>query len=294
LTIPDGSKSVDTLGIAHHHPPHLQARIKPAMLSTGSPTGIRRFHAAWVVLSFLHLVAAQAGDGWRGGGRRNTGTSSVAMIILYSVTGVITLMFLAVIATGAVRAHRNPDRFGPRNIPGRPRQSRARGLARAMLETIPIVKFSGLDEPAAAPGKTDVELASQDGGRDLEAGSGDTQTGETIERRDSAGAGVGAPTAVRPPSDGSRTSKDGTAAPTEGARQEPEGRESIEIGPASPTARSTSPNNDTPERRGLMCSICTEEFVKGEDVRLLPCNHKYHPQCIDPWLVNVSGTCPLW
>jgi hypothetical protein len=262
------------------------------MLSTGSPTGIRPFHAAWVVLPFLHLAAAQSGD-WRGG-RRNTGTSSVAMIILYSVTGVITLMFLAVIATGAVRAHRHPDRFGPRNIPGRPRQSRARGLARAMLETIPIVKFSELDEPAAAPGKTDVEMASQDGGRDLEAASGDTQTGETIERRDSAGAGTGAPTAVRRPSDGSATSNRDRTPPVESAPQEPEGRESIQIGPASPTARSPSPNHDAPERRGLMCSICTEEFVKGEDVRLLPCNHKYHPQCIDPWLVNVSGTCPLW
>jgi hypothetical protein len=27
---------------------------------------------------------------------------------------------------------------------------------------------------------------------------------------------------------------------------------------------------------------------------VLPCQHKYHPNCIDPWLLNVSGTCPLW
>jgi hypothetical protein len=44
----------------------------------------------------------------------------------------------------------------------------------------------------------------------------------------------------------------------------------------------------------LGCSICTEDFEKGEDVRVLPCNHKFHPACIDPWLLNVSGTCPLW
>ena len=44
----------------------------------------------------------------------------------------------------------------------------------------------------------------------------------------------------------------------------------------------------------LSCSICTEDFTTGEEVRVLPCQHKYHPACIDPWLLNMSGTCPLW
>ena len=63
------------------------------------------------------------------------------MIILYSITGIITALFLGIIITGAVRAHRHPERYGPRRVAGRIRQSRARGIARAMLETIPIVKF---------------------------------------------------------------------------------------------------------------------------------------------------------
>ncbi|KMP06235.1 hypothetical protein CIRG_05916 [Coccidioides immitis RMSCC 2394] len=100
--------------------------------------------------------------------RGNNGpTTSVAMIILYSVTGVITLLFLGVILTGAVRAHMHPERYGPRNIIGRPRQSRAKGLARAMLETLPIVKFGDLDEPTAQPGAAkagDVEMGSSQGG----------------------------------------------------------------------------------------------------------------------------------
>ncbi|CAF3546405.1 unnamed protein product [Fusarium graminearum] len=41
------------------------------------------------------------------------------------------------------------------------------------------------------------------------------------------------------------------------------------------------------------CSICTEDFVEGVKLRMLPCRHLYHPQCIDPWLTNRSRTCPL-
>jgi len=44
----------------------------------------------------------------------------------------------------------------------------------------------------------------------------------------------------------------------------------------------------------LACSICTEDFIENEKVRILPCRHIYHPQCIDPWLLRIAGTCPLW
>jgi hypothetical protein len=42
------------------------------------------------------------------------------------------------------------------------------------------------------------------------------------------------------------------------------------------------------------CSICTEDFLHGENIRLLPCTHIYHRRCIDPWLLDFAGTCPLW
>jgi hypothetical protein len=42
------------------------------------------------------------------------------------------------------------------------------------------------------------------------------------------------------------------------------------------------------------CSICSEDFEHGQDVRLLPCNHGYHPTCVDSWLLERSATCPLW
>lgn len=42
------------------------------------------------------------------------------------------------------------------------------------------------------------------------------------------------------------------------------------------------------------CSICTEDFGRGVEFRLLPCGHRFHPACIDPWLLQRSLTCPLW
>ncbi|KAI8720194.1 RING-type domain-containing protein [Fusarium sp. LHS14.1] len=41
------------------------------------------------------------------------------------------------------------------------------------------------------------------------------------------------------------------------------------------------------------CSICTEDFGRGVEFRALPCGHRFHPACIDPWLLQRSLTCPL-
>jgi len=188
-------------------------------------------------------------------------TTAVAMIILYSVTGIITALFLIIIITGAVRAHRHPERYGPRNIMGRPRQTRARGIARAMLDTIPVVKFG--EQPKPDSKVTDVELADTDTPvirRSVENdGTQETEMGDQAEPRQSMASvrsGIGAATG-HPDSDAIR----GVAAAESG--------------------------------EALGCSICTDDFETGQDLRVLPCDHKFHPACIDPWLLNVSSTCPL-
>jgi len=40
------------------------------------------------------------------------------------------------------------------------------------------------------------------------------------------------------------------------------------------------------------CSICREGFEDGEQLRLLPCFHRFHVACIDRWLAQ-SRTCPV-
>ncbi|KAF2198511.1 hypothetical protein GQ43DRAFT_378447 [Delitschia confertaspora ATCC 74209] len=189
-------------------------------------------------------------------------STAVAMIILYSITGIITALFLVIIITGAVRAHRHPDRYGPRDVLGRPRQSRARGLGRAILDTIPIVKFGERDPPKP----TDVEL------------------GSTSEARD-----VAAPDTEAAPGAPSNGFHSGVPAnPLQEIRTDQSG-----IAPAQPVVAAATDAQGASSAAGLGCSICTDDFEKGQDIRVLPCGHKFHPECVDPWLLNVSGTCPL-
>ncbi|OJD16660.1 hypothetical protein ACJ73_08862 [Blastomyces percursus] len=226
-----------------------------------------------------------------GEGQRNNDLS-VAMIILYSITGIITALFLTVIIAGAVRAHLNPDRYGPRNTAGRPRQSRAKGIARAMLETLPIVKFGDPEDERAPTAKQDLELASNypDGEHDRSRSDTRTDGVLTPESRE-----VDRRQQLQPEApQQERTAPSVPVASTSHAvaDKEKEQGEGL-IGPASPEPKSV--NQDQLADSGTLgCPICTDDFVKGQDVRLLPCQHKFHPECVDPWLINVSGTCPLW
>ena len=42
------------------------------------------------------------------------------------------------------------------------------------------------------------------------------------------------------------------------------------------------------------CPVCLDDFVPhSTTVRSLPCNHIYHPECIDPFLLRNSSLCPV-
>jgi hypothetical protein len=42
------------------------------------------------------------------------------------------------------------------------------------------------------------------------------------------------------------------------------------------------------------CSICLEEAVEGEDIKVLFCKHWFHSNCISMWVrYKADESCPL-
>jgi Ring finger domain len=204
------------------------------------------------------------------------------MIILYALTSMITVLLLIVIVGGAIKARRHPERYGPRNIIGRPRQSRAKGIAMAMLETLPIVRFGDPDPKQAksVEGERDVEMTP--GTKTPEAGLKETEPGQPSNEAEQMTLNVVAK-ATESTTKPTTTDEAATSSTTKDNTS------------SSPVAALGAQENDVPKPAddSLSCSICTEDFTLGEELRVLPCNHKFHPPCVDPWLLNVSGTCPL-
>ena len=57
-------------------------------------------------------------------------------------------------------------------------------------------------------------------------------------------------------------------------------------------------SNDVPVPAAIgreTCPICIVDFEDDDDVRILPCEgkHRFHQQCVDPWLLELSSSCPI-
>ncbi|KJA19899.1 hypothetical protein HYPSUDRAFT_143064 [Hypholoma sublateritium FD-334 SS-4] len=243
----------------------------------------------------------------------NTG---LALIILYAITGCVSALFCIVIISGAIRAIRNPERYGPRarlGEDGGPPQSRARGITRAILDTFPIVKFGTSQErsnshgsgnvPDKAYNTRDPEANIQMG--DLTPTNGRSLPSESSEYRHSAkpsGSGASLPTSVsrselrldaklrvHPQSSplGGRVPADAQG-----------GAGVVAPGPSNISSIATELQCEdmVPASIGReTCPICIVDFEEGDDIRVLPCEgkHCFHQQCVDPWLLKLSSSCPI-
>jgi hypothetical protein len=200
------------------------------------------------------------------------------MVIVYGIIGAFAAIFLLIVIIGAVCSRRHTGRYIPRLVAGRtpqiragdisqatlarrPRRSRARGIAQVVLDTIPLVKFNNDDDGVDAA-RCDVEMIANG------------PASEHSPSRYESIASVGQATRLYEPE---------LATTEEPSKQ-----------PTTLAAGRESKTDAAPDEGNVSCPICTDDFVKGQDLRVLTCNHQFHPECIDPWLVNFSGTCPLW
>ncbi|EKD15644.1 uncharacterized protein L3040_006008 [Drepanopeziza brunnea f. sp. 'multigermtubi'] len=203
--------------------------------------------------------------------------TTLAIVIFFSITGLLVLFFLVGLSIACTRARRHPERYGPRAAaPGRVRQTRNKGLAMAVLESIPIVRFGVKTETSEKDVQKDAELGEAGLGEDVSGttrnnphGKGDTIDDDDDDNHNSS----------------NHNNKNNSSDRTEA--------EDIAADKIIPEIR--HPVKEEPEQRqpGFECAICIADFVENEEVRLLPCSHTFHPACVDPWLLNVSGTCPI-
>lgn len=217
-------------------------------------------------------------------GSMKSDNPSLAMIILYAITGCVSALFCVVIASGAIRAIRHPERYGPRNgnqgWPGEP-QSRARGLTRAILDTFPVVKFGTSEERPKTDEERDVELSRWevvDKPEDDHRSHGVIMTdvgnekGEPIREQD-----------VAPPECPSSSISEAASpvADLVHPRTQSTNAKDSDISPAA-IGRET-------------CPICIIDFQEGDDLRVLPCEgkHRFHQECVDQWLLELSSSCPI-
>lgn len=59
-----------------------------------------------------------------------------------------------------------------------------------------------------------------------------------------------------------------------------------------PTHSVTAEDVEAAPEEHRACTVCMEDFRAGEEQRTLPCFHRFHKECIDPWL-RQSGSCPI-
>lgn len=215
----------------------------------------------------------------------------------------------SIICLQAIRALRHPERYGPRTRIGSdgPIQSRARGLTRAILDTFPIVKFGGGSSGGEVQGGTrgnqvkDVEAQELTQWEIIDGTTMKERTTSVAQTKESNASGIPSlGVEDRPVASTSSPKRSTSCSDHDDDRGE---------GPSTPSPTTLMRSHGfesqcgvrvrddlSPEAMGReTCPICIVDFEEGDDIRVLPCEgkHRFHPECVDQWLLELSSSCPI-
>ncbi len=192
--------------------------------------------------------------------------------------------------------------MGPGPDPG-PR-TRAQGLTRAVLDSFPLIKFGQSDNHNNASQQRPNRMPyPKFDDEDMERhGDGETTYDERIAMQTRSDTTEG--NSERRGASHAESSSSGdvdlsasTNHPAQvhdlerNSRQEHEDEELEQHSPHPEELESVDPATIG----HATCPICIVDFENGDDVRVLPCEgkHRFHQECVDPWLLELSTSCPI-
>ena len=188
-----------------------------------------------------------------------------------------------------------------------PIQSRARGLTRAILDTFPIVKFGGGGSGGEAQDGTsgnqvkDVEAQELTQWEIIDGTTMKECTASVAQTKESNAGGVPSPGMEDRPVTSMSSPKPSTSRSDHG--------DDRGEGPSTPSPTTLTRSHGFESQYGIRvrddlspeamgrgtCPICIVDFEEGDDIRILPCEgkHRFHPECVDQWLLELSSSCPI-